>query len=317
MRVAVTSVSDRCLILSKPSVDLNEVRAVTQIFLDYGIKAEMLDRDHYDEANEYDVLFIKWGPVINFGGKQSTNLKKAITMINNFKGKVFMLSVDQDFVYPNTPRDGFDLITRPVYFLYTGTNHKEMASKALKGIEVIDTFQFNHCVQIGKDLSKLEFLNVTPKYDAVYGGQARRELIPLINLIAKNHSIVTYGKMSQKTIGTIHLLNNKDFDNEEIRAANSLGKFSFIFNKPKTQWLTPRIFEQLDSNSLVLFDTKWEATKPFWTDKNTFSNKEELLERLEYEPTKKDIEEQHQLSLNFDYDAYSQEQISHILPLLD
>lgn len=317
MRIAVTSVADVCLVLSKPSIDLNEVRAVTQIFLDYGIEAEVLDRDHYDEANEYDVLFIKWGMVVNFGGEQSNDLKKAIAMINNFKGKVFMLSVDQDFVYSNTPRDGFDLITRPVYFLYTGTNHKEIANKALKGIEVIDTVQFNHCVQIGKELSKLEFLNVIPKYDAIYGGQARRELIPLINLIAKSHSIVTYWGMSKKAIGTVHLQNDKFFDNEEIRAINSLGKFSFIFNKPKTQWLTPRIFEQLDSNSLVLFDTKWEATKPFWTDKNTFSNKEELLERLEYEPTKKDIEEQHQLSLKFDYDDYNQEQISHILPLLE
>lgn len=317
MRIAVTSVSDKGLILNRSSVDLNEVVAVQQMLLGSGIDAKILDRDKWNDLKNFDALFIKFGTIINWGGQQSEYLKAGIRMINNFDGPVFMLAVDQDFRFPNKPRAGFELINRPVYFLYTGANASGVVDKVLNGVDVIKSVQFNHCVQIGKEISKLPFIDVKPKYDAIYGGQARRELIPLINRIAEKYSVVTYGKMSKKTKNTVHLITKDNFDNEEIRAVNSLGKHSFIFYKPRTPWLTPRIFEQLDSNSMVLFDKRWKATEPFWTDKNTFSSHDELMELMKYEPTENDIKEQHQLSLSFDYDKYNEEQMSHIIQFLE
>lgn len=315
--VALSSIGDMKLNFNKSTVDLNDVLAVKHMLENVGIKVNLFNTDNTEIAYKADILFLKCGVIVNWGGQQTENLKSLIDLVNNFDGPVFMMSVDQDFVFPNSEREGFKSIVRPVYFLYSGEDHKEQALKQMKGFEIADSFQFYQGVQIGKDLISEPFLNVIPQYDAIYGGQARKELLKTLELISRKYSLVTYAGIRKKLDKSIHLPVNFNFDSKELRVVNSLGKHSFLFYKPKTPWLTPRIFEQLDSNSMVLFDTRWKATELFWTDKNTFSSQDELMDLMEYEPTEKDIKEQHKLSLAFDYDKYNEEQISHIIQLLE
>lgn len=314
--IAITAVGDQGLVLNKSSVDLNDVLAVKGMLDTAGFDAKVIDRDNLAKAHDYDVLFVKCGVIVNWGGTQTKHFQKYIKLINDFDGPVFLMSVDQDFVFPNQEREGFLTINRPVYFLYSGKNAKEIANKQLKDFDVIDSAQFYQGVQVGKQLSQMPFLKVEPIYDAVYGGQARKELLKRLVQISESYSLLTYGNVRKKVPKSIGLNGAFDFDSRELRSVNSMGKHSFIFFKPKTPWLTPRIFEQLCSNSMVLFDTRWDATKPFWTDKNTFSSQDELMERMSYEPTKADIDEQHGLALSFDYDKYNEEQLSNIIDFL-
>lgn len=314
--IAITAVGDQGLVLNKSSVDLNDVLAVKGMLDTASFDTKVIDRDNLAKAHDYDVLFVKCGVIVNWGGTQTKHFQKYIKLINDFDGPVFLMSVDQDFVFPNQEREGFLTINRPVYFLYSGKNAKEIANKQLKDFDVIDSAQFYQGVQVGKQLSQMPFLKVEPIYDAVYGGQARKELLKRLVQISESYSLLTYGNVRKKVPKSIGLNGAFDFDSRELRSVNSMGKHSFIFFKPKTPWLTPRIFEQLCSNSMVLFDTRWEATKPFWTDKNTFSSQDELMERMSYEPTKADIDEQHGLALSFDYDKYNEEQLSNIIDFL-
>lgn len=317
MSVALSTIGDQGLVFNKASVDLNDVLAVKQMLKSAGVNVKLLDRDSIEEANNYDALLLKCGVIVNWGGKQSEHLKKIINVVNEFDGPVFLMSVDQDFVLPNKERDGFLTINRPVSFLYSGKNASEVVSKQLPDIEVEDSIQFYQGVQIGKQISKLPFVNTKPVYDAVYGGQPRKELLSTLNDIAENYSLLVYENVRKKVPNAISADFKMFFDNKELRAINSLGKFSFLFYKPKTPWITPRIFEQLCSNSFALFDKCWEATKPFWTDNNTFSSEDELIERMGQEPTENEIKEQHQIAKEFDYDKYNEEQLAHLLPLLE
>lgn len=316
-KIAITAIGDQGLSLDKSSVDLNDVLAVKGMLDAKGFFTKIIDRNKLDQIKDYDVLFVKCGVIVNYGGKQSKHLQNVIQIINDFDGPVLMMSVDQDFILPNQERDGFMTINRPVYFLYSGENAKDVAKAQMKDVDVIDAVQFYQGVQVGKQLSDIPFLDIDPIYDAVYGGQARKELLKRLIQVSEKYSLLTYGGVKEKVPKSIAINASFNFDSREIRVINSMGKHSFIFFKPKTPWLTPRIFEQLDSNSMVLFDTRWEGTRPFWTDKNTFSSQDELMERMKYEPTEKDIKEQHELSLAFDYDKYNEEQISHIMKFLE
>lgn len=317
MKIVVTCICDQKFLLDKSSVNSNDVRGIAEMFKECGINADCIDLNSYDKANNYDVLLIKMGVIVNWGGVQSDYLRKGINMINNFKGEVFILSVDQDFIFPNEEREGFIRIERPVHFLYSGKEHAKLASKELKGFdEIINTGEFNQGVGIGKIISRYPFTNIEPRYDAVYGGQARKELIKLITKIAKKHSLVAYGQIRGKIKDVVPCYQKVSIDSLELRAINSLGNYSFLFFKPKTRWLTPRIFEQMASNSLAMFDTRWTETKSLWTEHNTFSSFDELFERLEEKPKKEYIEEQHEKFLNFDFNGYNKRMVQNILDLI-
>lgn len=319
--VAIVNLSDTGLRFDRSGIDLNECRAVERMLKAGGVQCKLLDCEHQKEAQNYDVLFVKTGAVDNWGGEQSKHVKNTINEINAFDGPVLMLTVDQDFKLPNKQRKDFVTIDRPVYLLCVGGNMKMIAEKNFPDVNIAGTIQFNHCVEIGRELSKTPFINTKPIYDAVYGGAPRKELLNILGKISEKHSLLTFfGKnnaLHKKLSKTIDAGTKFWLDNLEMRSLNSLGKHSFIFYKPRTPWLTPRIFEQLDSNSMVLFDTKWKQTEPFWTETNTFSNDEELLELMKHEPTETDIKAQHDLSLAFDYDGYNEEQMAHIMEFLE
>ena len=318
MRIVITCIGDQKFLLNKSSVNCNDVRGIVEMFKECDIDADCIDVNSYDKANNYDVLIIKMGVIVNWGGIQSEYLRKGIEMINNFKGEVFILSVDQDFIFPNEEREGFIRVERPVHFLYSGKEHAELASKELKGFdEIINTGEFNQGVGIGKIISRYPFTNIEPCYDAVYGGQARKELMKLITKIAKNYSLVSYGGLRNKIEQYVVPYYEKvAIDSLELRSINSLGNYTFLFFKPKTRWYTPRIFEQMASNSLAMFDTRWTETKSLWTEHNTFSSFDELFERLKDKPKKEYIEEQHEKFLDFDFDSYNQRMVQNILDLI-
>lgn len=317
LSVAITNIGDKGLLPNVSGVDLNECVAISQMFTEYGVKNKIIYRDNLDEANKYDALFIKVGVIVNWGGIQTKWLQSTINLINNFNGPVFMLTVDQDSIVPNKERTGFLQITHPIHFLYVGKGHSKAADKEVKDLNIIDSHRFNHCVQIGKEIARMQFLTVKPQFDAVYGGQARKELMPLLKKIANQYKLLVFEQLSEKNIPNAIFSNTKfNFDNAEIRSINSMGNYSFLFFKPKTRWLTPRIFEQMCSNSLAMFDKRWTETKPFWTSFNTFDSFDELLEKIGNKPTEDQINEQHEIVRNFDYDSYNGEQISNIIQLL-
>lgn len=317
MKIVVTCIGDTKFLLNKSSVNCNDVRGIAEMFKECGINADCIDVNSYDKANNYDVLIIKMGVIVNWGGEQSKYLRAGINMINNFNGEVFILSVDQDFIFPNKPRDGFVRVERPVHFLYAGKEHAELVSKELEGFDsIINTGEFNQGVGIGKIISRYPFTHIEPCYDAVYGGQARKELLKLISKISKNYSLVTYGGIRKKLENSIPYYEKVAIDSLELRSINSLGNYTFLFFKPKTRWFTPRIFEQMASNSLAMFDRRWTETESLWTDHNTFSSFDELFERLKEKPRKEYIEEQHEKFLSFDFESYNQKMVQNVFDLI-
>src|SRR5699024_11393560 len=73
-----------------------------------------------------------------------------------------------------------------------------------------------------------------------------------------------------------------------------------------------RSFEQLFSNSIVLFDKQWKTYECFWRDFNTFDGSVEDLSRMldvEYDASL--VAEQHEFARSFDYDAYIERSEEH------
>lgn len=318
MKIGITVIGDKKLSLNQSSVNLNDVIGADIMFKNAGYESEILETEALEEkAQEFDCLFFKAGPIINFGGQQSKHLVSEINAINSFKGPVVIYSVDQDWDLPNKERDGFLTIKRPVYFAYSGKNHSEIAEKQTKDVQVIKTAEFNQAYGIWKLISEQETPKIYPQYDAVYCGQARAELMPLLEEISLKYDLVTWGSINKKLAHSKKLNTHTNFSSVELPALNSLGKYSFLFFKPKTRWITPRICEQMASNSLVLFDKRWTETEQFWTEFNTFSSDEELMRRISQEPTKEQLEIQHEKMKQFNVDEEIAKHVQNIVSLIE
>lgn len=317
MKVGLTVIGDKKLSLSQSSVNLNDVIGMDIMFKDCGYDSEIIETSELGEkAKEFDCLIFKAGPIINFGGKQSKHLQTEINVINSFQGPVVIYSVNQDWVLPNKERTGFLTINRPVYFAYSGKDHKAISEKQMKDVEVLGTTEFNQAFGIWKLIAENPTPSIYPKYDAVYCGQARAELMPIIKKISQKFALLTWGSINKKLSKSKKLDTHTNFSSVELVALNSLGKYTFLFFKPKTRWIAPRICEQMASNSLVLFDKRWTETNCFWTDFNTFSSEKELLSKMSVSPTKEQLEIQHKKFLEFDTETKTKEYVANVIRLI-
>lgn len=317
MNIGITVIGDKKLSLAQSSVNLNDVVGIDIMFKHCGYDSEIIETSNLAErAKEFDCLIFKAGPIINFGGKQSKHLQTEINVINNFKGPVVIYSVDQDWILPNKERAGFLTINRPVFFAYSGKNHNAISKKQMKDVEVLGTAEFNQAFGIWKLIAGHSTPNISPRYDAVYCGQARAELMPIIKRISQKFSLLTWGSINKKLSNSKKLNTHTNFSSVELVALNSLGKYTFLFFKPKTRWITPRICEQMASNSLVLFDKRWTETKSFWTDFNTFDSEEELLSKMSANPTEEQLKIQHKIFSDYDVEAKTKEHVANVIRLI-
>ncbi len=317
MKIGISVIGDKKLSFSQSSVNLNDAIGMDTMFKTCGYKSEVIETDQLAEKSKnFDCLIFKAGPIINFGGKQSKHLISEIETINSFSGPVIIYSVDQDWILPNKKRSGFVTINRSVFFAYSGKDHEAISEKQMKDVDVLKTAEFNQAFGIWKLIAEQSEPKTFPKYDAVYCGQARQELMPLIERISQKYKLVTWGSINKKLQTSIQLNTHINFGSLELASLNSLGRYSFLFFKPKTRWITPRICEQMASNSLVLFDRRWTETSEFWTDFNTFGSDKELLDKLSAKPTKEQLHIQHEMLKSFNVDEQIKKQVSSILELI-
>ena len=146
-----------------------------------------------------------------------------------------------------------------------------------------------------------------PQYDVVYGGRNRPAMRRRLCEIAKKHSLLAYSNVIEalKDTNAKLLRSGYNFSNAELRVVNSLGKYSLMLKENKKNYFTSRVFEQLFSNSIVLFDKQWKTYECFWRDFNTFyGSVEDLSRRLDVEYDAGLVAEQHEFARSFDYDAY-------------
>lgn len=66
MRIVVTCIGDQKFLLNKSSVNCNDVRGIVEMFKECDIDADCIDVNSYDKANNYDVLIIKMGVIVNW-----------------------------------------------------------------------------------------------------------------------------------------------------------------------------------------------------------------------------------------------------------
>lgn len=313
--VALVVLSDTGMIPDQISIPRNDLIAIKSIIEHTGeLTAELYNRDELDNARDARMLFVHFGGVVNFGGVQSKSVVDVIELINSFDGKVVIFSNDVMGGLDNEERIGFIRIERPVY--YADPSGKPDLSKT-KGLEIISSFEINQSFAIGKWLSQQMQLMVEPVYDAIYGGRARPKMKKRIQAVADNVELVTYSGISKEITGARVLYTDRLFNNNELRSINSLGRYSFMFHEPLKEYYTSRLFEQLFSTSIVLFDRDYRVLSDFWTDDNTFSGTSELVKKVQEPYSKERVHKQHAMAMSFDYDKYIHRQCAELVAVLD
>lgn len=302
-KVGLISYSDSGLVKNKPSVVFNDLKAISEILEFNGnIRAQIIYRDELNQASSCDALFVHCGTIVNFGGKQSQTVIDAINLINTFNGPVVMFSNDVIDGINNKERAGFLRVERPVY--YSDPGIRINGQKLVHDIQIIDSLEINQSFAIGKALSQLDFLELEPKYDISYGGRDRPKLIKMLQKVADSSRMLAYWNVSKKLKGCAVLFTSRNFDNDELRVVNSLGKYLIMPFEPNKEYFTSRVFEQLFSNGIVLFDKKYKAYQQFWNDTNTYNSTDELLKLIKMPYSKDRVQRQHEMARNFDFDSY-------------
>lgn len=300
IRYALTALSDTGLRTEINSIPKNDLLSIKKIIeYDKNNSADLIDRNEVFKVHEYDALFIHYGGLVNFGGVQSKHAIELINVINEFKGPVIIFSNDVMNGIDNPKRDGFVRITRPVIY---ADPKGEIDPTKTKGLEIIKSITINQTFPIGKFLSEQERVVGEPVYQAIYGGRARPAMFKILKKVASKCDLVTYHSVAKKIPGSITLKHKKIFSNLELTAVTSLGCYSFIFYEEKKTYFTSRVFEQLFSNSIVLFDTRYKVFSMFWNEHNTFSNEDELLQRLSEPWSWERVKAQHKMASEFDFD---------------
>lgn len=319
MKTAMIVLSDTGQPKGKPSVPLNDTRAIFQIYKTAGFDCKILyreDLENLSDLNDFDSLFVFYGDLINFGGKQSKNALKAIELINNFKHSVVIF--DNDVLNPvnNKIRDGFERIERPV--IYASPDGVGGAEKGAIDLNVSDEIEINQSFVIGKNLSKLQDVSMLPQVDVVYGGRDRPAMRKRLREISKNHTMMVYSHIAKSMKDThAKIFKSKaNFNNAQLRVINSFGRYSLMLYEKKKNYFTSRVFEQLFSNSIVLFDKQFKELSYFWNDDNTFSSLEELQELINQKWTIDRVQKQHEMAKSFDYDAQIKKEASELKRLL-
>lgn len=292
----------------KLSVPLNDMHAISEIYKLAGSETHILFREDLEDKsslNDYDNLFVFYAGLINFGGIQSDASLTVIRLVNDFNGPVIVF--DNDVLDPvnNKNRAGFERITRPV--VYASPDGIGGAEKGTIDVDVSGELEINQSFVIGKRLSKMNDVVTKPQYDVVYGGRNRPAMRRRLCAIAEKHSLLAYSNITDalKETNAKLLRSGYNFSNAELRVVNSLGKYSLMLKEKNKNYFTSRVFEQLFSNSIVLFDKQWKTYECFWRDFNTFDGTtEDLSRRLETKYDASLVKEQHDFARSFDYDKY-------------
>lgn len=290
------------------SVPLNDMHAISEIYKLAGSRTHILFREDLEtksSLNDYDNLFVFYAGLVNFGGIQSKASLKVIRLVNDFNGPVVVFNNDVLDPVNNKKRAGFERITRPV--VYASPDGIGGAEKGTTDVDVSGELEINQSFVIGKRLSKMSGVVTKPQYDVVYGGRNRPAMRRRLCEIAKKHSLLAYSNVIEalKETNAKLLRSGYNFSNAELRVVNSLGKYSLMLKENRKNYFTSRVFEQLFSNSIVLFDKQWKTYECFWRDFNTFDGSvEDLSRKLDVEYDASLVAEQHEFARSFDYDAY-------------
>lgn len=267
------------------------------------LRCNIYFRDEVEKSLDSDILLVLFGGLINFGGAQSENAAKVIRTANKFKGPVIFFGNDVLGRFDNRERDGFVRFERPVYF--ANPSGGKTLNVETKGLDIAGSFELNEAFMIGKELSSEPAIKTTPSYDLVYGTRVRPSLMKRLNYIADNCNMLTFGNINKKIHDSAVKLNIKMIlNNSEMRVINSFGKYSVMLHEKHKDYFTNRIFEQLASNSIVLFDKSWSTYRMFWNSDNTFNSMEELLSLIKEPYSKKKVEAQHKVFRSFNFDKY-------------
>lgn len=320
MKTAMIVLSDSGQPKNKNSVSLNDMRAISQIYKVAGFDCQILYREDLEslsDLNNFDNLFVFYGGLINFGGQQSKYALKAIELINDFKRSVVIFANDVLDPVNNKIRDGFERIERPV--IYASPDGVGGSEKGTIDLNVSDEIELNQSFVIGKALSKLQDVSIIPQVDIVYGGRDRPAMRKRLQEISDHHSMLVYSNIvkSMKDTHAKILKAKVKFDNAQLRVINSFGRYSLMLYEKKKSYFTSRVFEQLFSNSIVLFDKKFKELSYFWNDDNAFSSLEELQELINQKWTIDRVQKQHEMARNFDYDAQIEKEASKLKQLLN
>lgn len=304
---------------NKSSVSLNDMRAISTIYKAAGFECQILYREDLEslsDLNDFDNLFVFYGGLINFGGQQSKYALKAIELINNFERSVVIFANDVLDPVNNKIRDGFERIERPV--IYASPDGVGGSEKGTIDLNVFDEIELNQSFAIGKALSKLQDVSIIPQVDIVYGGRDRPAMRKQLRKISDHHSMLVYSNIvkSMKDTHAKILKAKVKFDNAQLRVINSFGRYSLMLYEKKKSYFTSRVFEQLFSNSIVLFDKRFKELSYFWTDDNAFSSLEELQGLINQKWTIDRVQKQHKMARNFDYDAQIEKEASELKRLL-
>ena len=308
MRTAMIVLSDAGQTKMKRSVALNDMRAISELYKLIGYDVRILYREDLESITSlsgYDNLFVFYGGLINFGGKQSENAIRIIQLINEFPNKVIVFGNDVMDPVNNKIREGFERINRPV--IYASPDGIGGSEAGTVDMEISGEVEINQSFMIGKHLASLPDVAAKPIYDVVYGGRDRPAMRRRLQKVAQSHSLLTYSKISKSLEGTnAASLNSKYlFDNAQLRVINSLGKYSLMLEEKRKKYFTSRVFEQLFSNSIVLFDKGWPTLNEFWRSDNTFDGSvDDLMVKLDAPYNEKRVAEQHEMARNFNYDKY-------------
>lgn len=309
-RVAMTLLSDSGLQRNKRKVALNDIEAIAELYKINGYTPEILYTDDLkakSDLNEYDTLFIFYGGVILFGGKQSPYLVHLIEMINSFKRNVVIFANDvMDKVVNRNDKPGFVSINRPVYYASpTGSGGSDSETS---DFEILADLEINQSFIIGKRLAELPPVEQQPEFKIIYGGRNRPAMVKRLNALSKRFSFLAYSKIAQALPKATEFKMDTLLNNAELRVLNSFGEYSLMLHEKKKEYFTTRVFEQLLSNSLVMFDRDWEVYMPFWNEWNTFGSMDELIEKIDQPYSKVRLQEQHEMVRSFDFDREIEKQ---------
>lgn len=316
-KVGMVVLSDTGLRKDLNTVIWNDLVNLQKIIeFDGKLQCRIYFRDEVDKALNADILFILYGGLISFGGVQAKNAASVISLANRFNGPVIFFGNDVLSRYDNRQRDGFVRFERPVYF--ANPSGGATLNVEAKGLEVAGMFELNEAFMIGKKLAQMPNVDAKPKYDVVYGTRYRPPLMKRLNYLSKHCKMLTFGNINKKIKNTEKLKVKMTFNNAEMRVINSLGKYSLMLHEVHKDYFTNRIFEQLASNSIVLFDRDWSTYKMFWKDDNVFDGSMKDCLRLIKQPYSKErVQRQHEMLRAFDFDSYIEKECRSVESVLE
>ena len=282
-----------------------------------GLTYKIFYRDEMDinVINKSKILIAGNAGIVNFGGIQSEFVKKSLEVINEFDGPVVFFNCDVKGGFKNDKRDSFVKIERPVYYADPKGIHDPSKSQ----FEIIEDLVIDNAFEIGRTLLDHKFPTVKPQYDLVEGGSARTAYIKQLKKIVSmfDGNVLLYDKIAEKVDDVIKLKKKRTFRNYELSIVDSFGKYSLMMYEAKKDYFYPRVFEQMFSNSIVLFDKRLKQYQCFMDDTNTYSSLEELVEMLNQPYDLDRVEEQHRKLLEFDFDGREQITVNNIMRIIN